>query len=119
MLAMTREQREIVERMPQAAGKPVYTLREYAGEEDGDIADPASRDESFFRDTCAIIKQALGAGAAASSHLGCAHGAPPATPASSSRDRPGRRRGTEATSRMLEPPATACRLTGPLVQLLG
>jgi len=59
VLAMTREQREIVERMPQAAGKPVYTLREYAGEEDGDIADPATRDESFFRSTCAIIKQAL------------------------------------------------------------
>jgi protein-tyrosine phosphatase len=59
VLAMTREQREIVERMPQAAGKPVYTLREYAGEGDGDIADPATRDESFFRSTCAIINQAL------------------------------------------------------------
>jgi protein-tyrosine-phosphatase len=59
VLAMTREQRDVVERMPQAAGKPVYTLREYAGEEDGDIADPATRDESFFQSTCAIIKQAL------------------------------------------------------------
>jgi protein-tyrosine-phosphatase len=59
VLAMTREQRAIVERMPQAAGKPVHTLREYAGEEDGDIADPATRDESFFRSTCAVIKQAL------------------------------------------------------------
>ena len=59
VLAMTREQREIVERMPQAAGKPVFTLREYAGEDDGDIADPATRDESFFRATCAIIKRAL------------------------------------------------------------
>ncbi len=59
VLAMTREQREIVERMSQAAGKPVYTLSEYAGAEDGDIADPATRDETFFRDTCAIIKQAL------------------------------------------------------------
>jgi hypothetical protein len=44
--------------MPQAAGKPIYTLREFAGES-GDIADPASRDETFFRDTCARIKQTL------------------------------------------------------------
>jgi protein-tyrosine-phosphatase len=58
VLAMTREQKEIVERFPQAAGKAVYTLREFAGEE-GDIADPASRDESFFRDTCALIKRTL------------------------------------------------------------
>jgi protein-tyrosine phosphatase len=59
VLAMTREQREIVERMSQAAGKPVYTLREYSGEADGDIADPATRDETFFRATCVIIKEAL------------------------------------------------------------
>ena len=59
VLAMTREQREIVERMPQAAGKPVYTLREYAGEGDGDIADPATRDQSFFEETCAEIKRCL------------------------------------------------------------
>jgi len=58
VLAMTREQKEIVERMPQAAGKPIYTLLEYAGAA-GDIADPASRDESFFRDTCALIKRTL------------------------------------------------------------
>ena len=58
VLAMTSEQKAVVERMPQAAGKPIYTLLEYAGES-GDIADPASRDESFFRDTCARIKRAL------------------------------------------------------------
>jgi protein-tyrosine phosphatase len=58
VLAMTGEQKEVVERMPQAAGKPIYTLLEYAGAR-GDIADPASRDESFFRDTCALIKRTL------------------------------------------------------------
>ena len=58
VLAMTEEQKQLVERFPQAAGKAIYTLLEYAGES-GDIADPASRDESFFRDTCAIVKRAL------------------------------------------------------------
>ena len=60
VLAMTAEQREIVERMPQAVGKPVHTLREFAGETLAtDIADPASRDEKFFRETCALIKRTL------------------------------------------------------------
>jgi protein-tyrosine-phosphatase len=60
VLAMTGEQKAIVERMPQAAGKPIHTLREFAGDSAGiDIADPASRDESFFRQTCAVIKRAL------------------------------------------------------------
>jgi len=58
VLAMTGEQKQIVERMPRAAGKAIYTLREFAGE-DGDIADPASRDENFFRETCALIKRTL------------------------------------------------------------
>ncbi|MBI2962462.1 MAG: hypothetical protein HYY35_01800 [Deltaproteobacteria bacterium] len=60
VLAMTTEQKAIVERMPLAAAKPLYTLREFAGDTtDLDIADPASRDEGFFRETCALIKQAL------------------------------------------------------------
>jgi protein-tyrosine phosphatase len=60
VLAMTVEQKTIVERMPQATGKPVHTLREFAGDPAGsDIADPASRDEGFFRQTCAVIKRAL------------------------------------------------------------
>jgi protein-tyrosine-phosphatase len=58
VLAMTADQKAIVERFPQAAGKTIHTLREFAGD-GGDIADPASRDESFFRETCALIKQAL------------------------------------------------------------
>jgi protein-tyrosine phosphatase len=59
VLAMTAEQKDIVARMPLAVGKPVYTLREFAGDAELDIADPASRDESFFRNTCALIKDAL------------------------------------------------------------
>lgn len=60
VLAMTAEQKAIVERIPLAAGKPVYTLREFAGDTtEPDIADPATRDEDFFRQTCAVIKQAL------------------------------------------------------------
>ena len=59
VLAMTAEQKAIVESMPLAAGKPLYTLREFAGDGELDIADPASRDESFFRDTCALVKATL------------------------------------------------------------
>jgi len=59
VLAMTAEQKAIVERMPLAVGKPIFTLREFAGDSEVDIADPASRDESFFRQTCALIKDAL------------------------------------------------------------
>jgi protein-tyrosine-phosphatase len=60
VLAMTAEQKAIVDAMPQAAGKSVFTLREFAGDPAGsDIADPASRDEAFFRDTCAVIKRSL------------------------------------------------------------
>jgi protein-tyrosine phosphatase len=58
VLAMTAEQKRLVERLPEAAGKAIHTLCGFAGEE-GDIADPASRDESFFRNTCSIIKAAL------------------------------------------------------------
>ena len=59
VLAMTAEQKAIVERMPLADGKAIYTLREFAGDGELDIADPASRDEGFFRQTCAVIKDAL------------------------------------------------------------
>jgi protein-tyrosine-phosphatase len=59
VLAMTAEQKAVVERMPLAAGKAIYTVREFAGDDQTDIADPASRDESFFRHTCALIKSSL------------------------------------------------------------
>jgi protein-tyrosine phosphatase len=58
VLAMTEEQKAIVERMPQAAAKRVYTLREYAGDS-GDIADPATKDGSVFEETCRFIKSCL------------------------------------------------------------
>ncbi|MGH7821505.1 MAG: hypothetical protein ACREQ9_17205 [Candidatus Binatia bacterium] len=58
VLAMTEEQKALVERLPGAAGKRILTLRELAGER-GDIADPATRDESFFQQTCAEIKRCL------------------------------------------------------------
>ena len=58
VLAMTSEQKKLVERLPGAGGKRVQTLREFVGEE-GDIADPATRDESFFQQTCTEIKRCL------------------------------------------------------------
>jgi protein arginine phosphatase len=48
ILVMTGEQRRMLVDFPEAAGKPVLTLRELAGGT-GDIADPAMQDESFFR----------------------------------------------------------------------
>jgi protein-tyrosine-phosphatase len=51
ILVMTEEQRRMLAaNFPEAAGKTVLTLRELAGEA-GDIEDPATRDESFFRHT--------------------------------------------------------------------
>lgn len=58
VLAMTGEQKDIVARMPQAAGKAVHTLRGYVGDE-GDIADPATKDGSVFEETCRFIKRCL------------------------------------------------------------
>jgi len=48
ILVMTDEQRRMLAAFPEAAGKPVLTLRELAGES-GDIADPAMQDEDVFR----------------------------------------------------------------------
>jgi protein-tyrosine-phosphatase len=48
ILAMTREQIHILRAgWPEAVGKEIYTLREFAGSS-GDIEDPAGRDESVF-----------------------------------------------------------------------
>jgi protein-tyrosine-phosphatase len=48
ILAMTREQvRMIRDAFPEAGEKAVFTLKEFAGG-DGDIEDPAGRDENFF-----------------------------------------------------------------------
>jgi protein-tyrosine-phosphatase len=48
ILVMTGEQRRMLATFPEAAGKPVMTVRELAGES-GDIADPAMQDEDVFR----------------------------------------------------------------------
>jgi protein-tyrosine-phosphatase len=48
ILVMTEEQRRMLSNFPEAAGKPVLTVRELAGES-GDIADPAMQDEDVFR----------------------------------------------------------------------
>jgi protein-tyrosine-phosphatase len=48
ILVMTEEQRRMLSAFPEAAGKPVHTVRELAGES-GDIADPAMQDEDVFR----------------------------------------------------------------------
>ena len=48
ILVMTEEQRRMLAAFPEAAGKPVMTVRELAGES-GDIADPAMQDEDVFR----------------------------------------------------------------------
>jgi protein-tyrosine-phosphatase len=48
ILAMTRQQIDMLCALfPDAAQKPVYTLKEFAGGH-GDIADPSGRDEDFF-----------------------------------------------------------------------
>jgi protein-tyrosine-phosphatase len=48
ILVMTEEQRRMLDAFPEAAGKPVLTVKELAGEA-GDIADPAMQDEDVFR----------------------------------------------------------------------
>ena len=48
ILVMTEEQRRMLAAFPEAAGKPILTVRELAGES-GDIADPSMQDEDVFR----------------------------------------------------------------------
>ena len=48
ILAMTNEQKQMLNAYPEAAGKPVFTLKEFAGES-GDIDDPAVQGEEIFR----------------------------------------------------------------------
>jgi protein-tyrosine-phosphatase len=48
ILVMTDQQRRMLEGFPEAAGKPVLTLRELAGDV-GDIDDPAMQSEDVFR----------------------------------------------------------------------
>ena len=62
ILVMTEEQRRTLgEKFPEAEGKPVWTLREAAGER-GDIEDPSMKSEDVFRDCRDEIVRCLEAG---------------------------------------------------------
>lgn len=58
ILTMTREQKQMLHAYPEAAGKRIFTLREFAGEE-GDIDDPAMQGEEAFRARMDEIKYCL------------------------------------------------------------
>ena len=58
ILTMTAAQKEAIELFEQAQGRPVFTLREFAGEE-GDIGDPATQGEDVFRACRDEIKRCL------------------------------------------------------------
>jgi protein-tyrosine-phosphatase len=58
ILTMTDEQKLAVGAFAEAAGRPLYTLREYAGES-GDIRDPAMQSEDVFRFCRDEIKRCL------------------------------------------------------------
>jgi protein-tyrosine-phosphatase len=58
ILTMTQEQKQMLDAYPEAAGKRVHSLREFAGEE-GDIDDPAMQGEEAFRARMEEIKRCL------------------------------------------------------------
>lgn len=58
ILAMTEEQKRMLDAYPEATGKPTYTLREFAGE-NGDIEDPAMQGDEVFRLRLDEIKYCL------------------------------------------------------------
>src|SRR5262249_56996155 len=58
ILTMTAAQKEAIELFEEAQGRPVFTLREFAGEE-GDIGDPATQGEDVFRACRDEIKRCL------------------------------------------------------------
>jgi protein-tyrosine phosphatase len=58
IVTMTGEQKTVIAALGEAAGKPVLTLRELAGES-GDIADPAMQGEDVFRACRDEIKRCL------------------------------------------------------------
>jgi len=55
---MTREQKQMLDAYPEARGKRIFTLREFADEE-GDIEDPAMQGEEAFRARMGEIKRCL------------------------------------------------------------
>jgi len=58
ILTMTARQKEALAAFAEAAGKPVFTLRGFIGE-DGDIGDPAGQGEDTFRACRDEIKRCL------------------------------------------------------------
>lgn len=58
VLTMTAQQKTVVEAFPQAAGRQVFTLREFAGEA-GDVDDPVHRGEDAYRTCRDIIRRCL------------------------------------------------------------
>lgn len=58
ILTMTVQQKQVVAAFAEARGRPILTLREFAGEE-GDIGDPAGQGEVAFRACRDEIKRCL------------------------------------------------------------
>jgi protein-tyrosine-phosphatase len=58
ILTMTDAQKETIQVYDEAGGRPVFTLREFAGE-GGDIGDPATQGEEAFRACRDEIKHCL------------------------------------------------------------
>jgi protein arginine phosphatase len=58
ILTMTVQQKQVVEAFAEARGRPILTLREFAGEQ-GDIGDPAGQGETAFRACRDEIKRCL------------------------------------------------------------
>ena len=58
ILAMTEEQKGMLDAYPEAEGTPAYTLKEFAGEA-GDIDDPAMQGEEAFRARMVEIQRCL------------------------------------------------------------
>jgi protein-tyrosine-phosphatase len=61
ILTMTEEQKRLVRAHVEAAGRAVFTLAEFAGDDgdDGDIRDPVGQDEARYRATRDEIKRRL------------------------------------------------------------
>lgn len=58
ILTMTAQQREMVATLAEARGRPLFTLREFAGDA-GDIGDPGAQGEDGFRACRDEIKRCL------------------------------------------------------------
>jgi protein-tyrosine-phosphatase len=58
ILTMTGRQKQMLDGFDEAHGRPVFTLREFVGE-DGDIEDPATQGEDVFRACRDEIKRCL------------------------------------------------------------